>query len=173
MATGSRVRLFFDMHSRWLRVCLGAQQLELHDGPECCKAYWVSTALKGAGERLGSEQTPRGAHEVKSLIGADSASGTVFVARRPSGETYSPGLWAKQPGRDWILSRIVWLSGVEDGKNLGGEVDTFARTIYIHGTPDEEPMGEPRSHGCIRMRNADVIELFDHLHIGMRVQIDE
>ena len=161
------------MHDRWLRVSLSTQTLDVFDGAECGKVYLVSTALNGAGERNGSGQTPRGAHEVKALIGAGSASGTVFIGRQPTGEVYSPALWAAQPGRDWILSRIVWLSGLDEGRNLGGDVDTFARFIYIHGTPDEEPMGEPRSHGCIRMRNADVIELFTQLAIGMRVQIDE
>jgi len=160
------------MHQCWLRVDLRTQTLEVYDGAQCRKTYVVSTALNGAGEQMGSEQTPRGAHEVKALIGADAANGAVFVGRQPTGELYSSALWAAQPRRDWILSRIVWLSGLEEGRNAGGDVDTFARYIYIHGTPDEEPIGEPRSHGCIRMRNADVIELFDLLETGTRVQID-
>jgi hypothetical protein len=160
------------MHNRWLRVDLAAQTLEVFEGDDRRNVYLVSTALKGAGERIGSEQTPRGTHEVKALIGAGSVSGAVFIGRQPTGEVYSASQWSAQPGRDWILSRIVWLSGLEQGRNLGGEVDTCARFIYIHGTPDEEPMGEPRSHGCIRMRNAALIELFDLLEEGTRVQID-
>jgi hypothetical protein len=161
------------MAEPWVRISLAAQQLELHDGPHCSRTYRVSTARKGAGERIGSEQTPRGTHRVAALIGADAPCGAVFVGRQFTGEICGASQRAAQPDRDWILTRIVWLAGLEDGRNRGGDVDTFSRCIYIHGTPDDEPMGEPRSHGCIRMRNADVIELFDQLGIGTRVQIDE
>ena len=161
------------MAQRWVRVCLATQQLELREGMECLRVFPVSTARNGAGERIGSEQAPRGTHEVAALIGGDAPCGTVFVGRQPTGEICSAALRAEQPQRDWILTRIVWLAGLEEGRNLGGDVDTFSRHIYIHGTPDDEPMGEPRSHGCIRMRNADVVELFDQLEVGMRVQIDE
>ena len=161
------------MQERWIRVSLAAQQLELREGDTCHRIYPVSTGLNGAGERIGSEQTPRGAHEVAALIGDAAPSGAVFVGRQCTGEICSPALRADQPARDWILTRIVWLAGLEDGRNRGGDVDTFSRYIYIHGTPDDEPMGAPHSHGCIRMRNADVIELFDQLAVGTRVQIDE
>lgn len=104
-------------------------------------------------------------------IGADCPLGTVFVGRRPTGERYSEILAEEQPERDWVLTRIIWLSGLESGFNRGGRVDTLRRYIYIHGTPDSEPMGVPRSHGCIRMHNRDLIELFDWVELGMLVEI--
>lgn len=131
----------------------------------------VSTALNGPGEANNSGCTPRGRHYVRALVGQGLPEGTVFVARRPTGETWTPELSRQQPRRDWILSRIIWLCGLEKGVNRGGQVDTFRRFIYIHGTPDSEPMGEPLSHGCIRMRNQDVIELFDKLEAGVPVTI--
>jgi len=158
---------------RWIRIDLTAQRLELRTGERITATFPVSTAACGAGERSGSNQTPRGAHEVAELIGSDAPSGAVFVGRVPTGEVCTPELRAESPERDWILSRIVWLSGLEDGVNRGGDVDTRSRYIYIHGTPEDQPMGVPRSHGCIRMRNADVIELFERLETGTRVQIDE
>ena len=129
--------------------------------------------MRGAGERLGSEQTPRGWHRIRALIGAGCAPGTVFVGRRPSGETYSAELARCYPKRDWILTRILWLCGNEPGRNRFGAVDSMRRYIYIHGCPDSEPMGEPRSHGCVRMRNRDIIDLFDQVQAGFPVLIEE
>lgn len=148
-----------------LRVSIAEQTLFLlEDGREV--ARWpVSTALKGAGELFGSLQTPRGAHIIRARIGAGAPAGAVFRGRRPTGEVWSPELAEAHPGRDWILSRILWLSGKEPGRNRLGNCDSMRRYIYIHGTPDNEPMGEPRSHGCIRMRNADVIALFDEVPV--------
>lgn len=141
-------------------------------GPRGEHLQWpVSTALGGPGEAQDSGRTPRGRHYVRALIGDGQPAGTVFVGRRPTGEIWTPELSRRQPGRDWILSRIIWLCGLEKGFNRGPGVDTFRRYIYIHGTPDTEPMGEPRSHGCIRMRNPDVIELFDRLAAGVPVSI--
>ncbi len=158
--------------ARWLRIRIATQELELCEGERVLARYPVSTAKNGAGERVGSGQTPRGAHEIAELFGAGEPSGAVFVARRPTGEICTPELYAARPERDWILSRVIWLGGSEDGRNRGGEVDTLSRYIYIHGTPDGEGIGVPRSHGCIRMRNHDVIALFDQLERGMRVRID-
>ena len=110
---------------------------------------------------------------MRELIGANAPVGAVFVGRRSTGEICTPEWEAANPDRDWILSRVIWLAGMEDGKNRGGDVDTYSRYIYIHGTPDGQPLGEPRSHGCIRMRNTDVIELFEVVEPGMLVQIDE
>ena len=149
------------------------QQLSVLEGARVAAVYPVSTSAKGAGERSGSEQTPRGAHEVRDLIGAGAPCGAVFASRRPTGDICTPELRAASLDRDWILSRVIWLSGLEDGKNRGGEIDSYDRYIYIHGTPEHEPVGEPRSHGCIRMRNEDVIELFELLEIGTLVRIDE
>lgn len=161
------------MTQRWLRITLATQQLAVLEGERVARIYPVSTSRLGAGELEGSERTPRGEHEVRELIGHGAPSGAVFSARRPTGEICSAAALAIEPLRDWILSRIIWLGGREEGVNCGGDVDTYSRYIYIHGTPDDQPMGEPRSHGCIRMRNADVIELFDLLEVGTRVRIEE
>ena len=131
----------------------------------------VSTALNGPGEQNASGCTPRGLHYIRAKIGEGLPPDTVFIARRPTGEIYSPALAASYPERDWILSRILWLCGCETGKNRGSGVDSFRRFIYIHGTPDTEPMGIPRSHGCIRMRNADVVDLYSRVRPGTPVSI--
>jgi hypothetical protein len=133
--------------------------------------YPVSTALNGAGERNGSGCTPLGKHCIRALIGAGQPLNTVFVGRRPTGEILNPELATRYPRRDWILTRILWLSGCEPGKNRLGPVDSFRRFIYIHGTPDTEPMGTPQSHGCIRMRNDQVMELFSQVRPGTPVNI--
>ncbi|MGO1502970.1 MAG: L,D-transpeptidase family protein [Marinobacter sp.] len=153
-------------------ISLDNQILALLDGHDGVVAsYPVSTALNGVGENNGSGCTPKGEHYIRAMMGAGLSANTVFRARRPTGEIYSPELAARYPGRDWILSRILWLCGLEPGKNRGASVDTFRRFIYIHGTPDTEPMGLALSHGCVRMRNEDVIELFDCARPGMPVTI--
>lgn len=133
----------------------------------------VSTAGNGAGEVNGSGCTPRGLHQVRAKIGAGLPQGAVLRGRRWTGETWSAELHAQFPGRDWILTRILWLSGCEPGFNRLGPVDTFRRYIYLHGTPDSEPMGVPLSHGCVRLRNADLLSLFDQVPVHCPVQIDE
>jgi len=157
----------------WIEIRLGEQRMRLMQGDTALASYPVSTALRGAGEQMGSERTPRGEHEVRELIGRDAPPGAVFTGRRPTGEVWSAEAEQREPDRDWILSRIIWLGGLEEGRNRGGTVDTQARLVYIHGTPDSQPMGEPRSHGCIRMRNSDVIELFERIEVGTRVRIEE
>ena len=146
-----------------LRVDIGAQRLEVWRDGVLEATFPVSTALNGPGERSGSGCTPRGAHYVRARIGSGLPAGAVLRGRRPTGEGWTPALSAAHPERDWILSRILWLCGREPGRNRGGDVDTMRRYIYIHGTPDTEPMGDPRSHGCIRMRNADILSLFDRV----------
>jgi L,D-transpeptidase YbiS len=133
--------------------------------------YPVSTALKGVGELKNSYQTPRGEHIIRAKIGAGQPVNMVFKGRRPTGEIWTPELAAQYPGRDWILTRILWLSGCQPGFNRLGEVDSMQRYIYIHGTADTEPMGEPLSHGCIRMRNKDVLELFELVPVHTPVLI--
>ena len=125
------------------------------------KTYAVSTSKFGPGEKNGSFCTPRGSHIVRAKIGAGQPVGAVFVRRRPTGEVWTPELHERYPGRDWILTRILWLSGCEPGRNRLGEVDTMRRYIYIHGSPDCAELGKPGSIGCVRMRNRDVAELFD------------
>ena len=156
-----------------IHIDLTRQRLELRVRGETCRSWPVSTAANGPGERQGSECTPRGRHVVRARIGAGAPSGAVFVARRPTGERYTPALGAAHPGRDWILTRVLWLSGAEPGRNRLGDVDTMRRYIYIHGCPDEADITIPGSHGCIRMRNADVIDLFDRVRAGTQVLIEE
>ena len=155
-----------------VRIDIDRQRLELHVRGEVRRIYPVSTAANGPGEQEGSECTPRGNHVIRAKIGAGVASGAVFVARRPTGERYTPALGAAHPDRDWILTRILWLSGVEPGRNRLGRVDTMRRYIYIHGCPDDVDIVTPGSHGCIRMRNEDVIDLFDRVEAGTRVVIE-
>lgn len=159
------------VNERWLQVGIADQCLTLYRGRQVVRNWPVSTALNGPGEIVDSGCTPRGEHRVRIKIGEACPPGTVFVGRRPTGETYDEALGARQPQRDWILSRILWLSGCESGFNRGGRCDTLRRFIYIHGCPDRAPMGIPLSHGCIRMRNVDVIELFDLVAVGTRVVI--
>lgn len=149
------------MHTKWIYVDTKQQQLFLKEGEHVLAAYPVSTAKKGLGEVQGSYQTPRGWHCIEKKIGEGVPVNTVFVGRVPTGEVYSLDLAAQHPTRDWILTRILWLSGLEEGKNKGGEVDTLSRYIYIHGFPDRTPIDEPLSHGCVRIRNADLLVLFD------------
>ncbi|HYX63596.1 MAG TPA: L,D-transpeptidase [Burkholderiales bacterium] len=137
------------------------QELALLDGERMLKRYSVSTAKKGLGEKNGSFCTPRGRHIVRAKIGAGRPENTVFVRRRPTGEVWSRELHARFPGRDWMLTRLLWLSGCEPGRNRLGDVDTMRRYIYIHGSPETAEMGKPGSIGCIRMRNGDIVELFE------------
>jgi L,D-transpeptidase YbiS len=155
-----------------VNIYIARQQLELlDDAGQVLRRYAVSSSAKGVGERVGSGCTPRGKHIIRAKIGADQPENTVFVGRRPSGEIYTPELGVQFPERDWILTRILWLSGREVGYNRLGKCDTMRRYIYIHGTPDSVPLGIPDSHGCIRMRNAELIELFDRVPAGTAVEI--
>ncbi|MDX9943706.1 MAG: L,D-transpeptidase [Azonexus sp.] len=137
------------------------------------RQYAVSTAKAGVGEVSGSFCTPRGQHRIRAKIGAGQPVNTVFVRRRPTGEIWTPALAEQFPGRDWILTRILWLSGCQPGFNRLGCVDTMRRYVYIHGSPDHAEMGIPGSHGCIRMHNQDIIELFDLLPCYTAVDIRE
>ena len=157
-----------------INIHISTQQLELlDDAGRLASRYTVSTAQNGAGEQSGSYCTPRGRHIIRAKIGEGCAENTVFVGRRPSGEIYTQALGEKFPEKDWILTRILWLSGCEVGYNRLGSCDTMRRYIYIHGMPDSEPVGVARSHGCIRMRNADLLALFDAVPIGTAVEIIE
>ena len=146
-----------------IEIDMGRQELLLTENSSVLKRYRVSTAKKGAGEKNGSFCTPRGRHLVRAKIGAGQPLNAVFVRRRPTGEVWTPELHAQYPGRDWILTRILWLSGCEPGRNRLGEVDTMRRYIYIHGAPDTAEMGKPGSIGCVRMRNRDIAELFERV----------
>ena len=156
----------------FLHISLADQQLYGFASGQLLLRLPVSTALNGAGELNGSGCTPRGLHQVRAKIGAGLPCGAVLRGRRWTGELYSPALQAEFPSRDWILTRILWLSGCEPGRNRLGAVDTFRRYIYLHGTPDSEPMGVPLSHGCVRLRNADLIELFARVPLHCPLMID-
>jgi lipoprotein-anchoring transpeptidase ErfK/SrfK len=157
----------------FLDISISTQQLSLID-PDCVtKTYPISTAKNGAGEQKGSGCTPRGWHIVRAKIGTGQPLQTVFVGRRPTGEVYSSELAERYPQRDWILTRILWLGGLESGKNRYGNVDTCWRYIYIHGSPDHAVTEIPSSHGCVRMKNADMLDLFNRVDVGIKVYIHE
>ena len=155
-------------------ILIPSQQLELlDDAGNVVRRYPVSTALNGAGELRGSNCTPRGKHIIRARIGAGCTANTVFLGRRATGETYTPELGAQFPERDWMLTRILWLSGCEPGFNRLGNVDTMQRYVYIHGAPDTAEMGKIGSHGCVRMHNDDIIALFDMVPAGTPVLISD
>ena len=163
------------MSERILDIDILHQQLYLREpspnGDRLIRQYPVSTAANGPGEASGSYCTPRGLHRIAEKIGADAPLFAVFRSRVATGETWTPQADADAPGCDWILTRILWLAGEEPGRNQGGLVDTHARYIYIHGTNEEHRIGTPVSHGCIRMKNADIAELFDLVEVGTPVRI--
>ena len=154
-----------------IEVSIGEQRLRLRQTDRVLFEAPASTARNGPGEIAGSECTPRGWHVIRAKIGAGCPVNTVFVGRRPTGELYAPALREQFPQRDWILTRILWLSGLEVGKNRLGKVDTMRRYVYIHGCPDEDDLRVPGSHGCVKLRNGDIIALFDRVTVGTRVLI--
>ena len=157
-----------------ITIHIATQTLELlDDAGKVLRRYSISTAANGVGEEFGSFCTPRGQHIIRAKIGAGQPLNTVFVKRRPTGEIYTPELGQQHPGRDWMLTRLLWLSGCEVGFNRLGSCDTMRRYIYIHGTPDSTALGKPGSKGCVRMRNADLLELFDNVKAGTEVRIAE
>lgn len=162
----------FDKH---IIINIAKQSLSLYKhNSEICH-YRVSTAKNGIGSQQDSGCTPLGQHIIAQKIGGHEPINAVFVGRVPTGEIYSAEFGANHPKRDWILTRILWLQGLEEGVNKGsndkGGCDTYQRYIYIHGTPDNEPMDLPLSHGCVRMRNQDIIELYDKIEEGVAVTI--
>ena len=157
----------------YLDVDIASQQLTVYVAGNKVQCYSVSTAKNGMGEVMGSECTPGGWHKIRAKIGVDQPLNAVFVGRRATGEVYNPELGKKNSQRDWILTRILWLGGLESGKNRYGKVDSAWRYIYIHGCPDELMTGMPDSHGCIRMNNADMLDLFNRVDAGVKVYIHE
>lgn len=151
-------------------IDLASQTLSL---PKKNKFYVISSGLNGIGEQENSGKTPRGWHKIEKKIGGEMPLNAVFKARQWTGEIYDAELGASNPERDWILSRILWLSGLEQGFNQGEGCDTFNRYIYIHGTPDSEPMGIPKSHGCIRMHSLQIEEIYSLLNEGDLVYLSE
>ena len=160
-----------------IQISISDQTLSLLDENDLIKQYSISTAKNGVGEEMDSECTPRGKHTISEKIGEGCEQNSVFVGRMLTGEIYEPALRELHPQRDWILTRILWLNGMEDGKNkgeVGGMIlDSHDRYIYIHGSPDDVAMGQPGSRGCVRMRNVEIIELFDLIEPGTEVDICE
>ncbi len=154
-----------------IEVSIPQQTLTVFDGTQILAHFSISTAANGAGCQKNSGCTPTGQHIIRAKIGEGAPISSVFVGRRATGEICSPELMAEFPNRDWILTRILWLSGTEVGVNRLGDVDTMQRYIYIHGTPDDVALGQPGSHGCIRMRNTDVIALFNMVPVGTPIHI--
>lgn len=155
-----------------IEIKIDSQYLDVINNSQVkIKSYQISSAKNGVGQNRGSFCTPLGKHVIRAKIGEGQPVNTVFIRRRPTGEIYSPSLGEKYPDRDWILTRILWLSGCEPGFNRLGTVDTMRRYIYIHGSPDSIDMGSPGSIGCIRMLNTDLLELFDLTDVGTEVNI--
>lgn len=159
------------MNPTYIKISIGKQLLSLTKNARTIKTYSISSAINGTGCQENSACTPLGLHKIKLKIGKDCPVNSVFIGRRSTGEVYSQRLARDNPNRDWILSRIIWLTGLEPGINKGKGFDSLRRFIYIHGTPDSEPMSEPRSKGCVRMRNNDIVNLFDAVENNMLVKI--
>ncbi len=155
-----------------INISIAKQQLNLINDNQLIHCYSVSTAKNGIGEKMGSGCTPSGEHIIRAKIGMNQPLNSVFIGRRATGEIYSADLAKKHPYRDWILTRILWLGGLEPYKNRYGQVDTTWRYIYIHGSPEHLLQGKPESHGCIRMKNTDIIELFDLVDTQTKVYIN-
>ena len=158
---------------RRVNISISRQTLTCFEDDKQVQSFSISSALNGVGQQSGSGQTPLGEHYIRAKIGSGNSPYSVFVGRRFTGEIYSDELASQYPKRDWILTRIMWLCGTELGKNRLGKVDSMQRYIYIHGTPDSEPMGIAKSHGCIRMRNDDVLKLYDWVPTSCPVMIEE
>lgn len=153
-----------------ISIDLEKQRLSLWRKGRCLFEAPISSAFRGAGEEEGSLCTPRGWHVIHAKFGEGCPPDTVFIARRPA-ERYTPALASRHPQRDFILARILWLSGLEQGKNRGQGVDTLRRFIYIHGCPPDTPLGIPLSHGCIRMHPHPLMVLFASVEVGTKVLI--
>ena len=160
------------IQNQFVFISTNTQRLYCFEREAFFKSYLISTAKNGVGEQKNSECTPRGWHRIFGRIGLGASLNTVFVARLWTGEVYSKALAQQYPERDWILTRIVQLDGLEKGRNKGAEVDTLQRCIYIHGTPDTTVLGQPGSRGCIRMRNEDIIDFTEWVSINTRVYIE-
>jgi len=154
-------------------VDISQQQLLLINQNGISYQWPVSTALAGPGNQLNSYQTPLGAHVVSEKVGHLEPKHMIFKGRKPTGELANIINTATSTNLDQITSRILWLKGLESGINLGPGVDTHDRFIYIHGTNEEGLIGQAASHGCIRMLNNDIIELFDQVDVNTPVYICE
>lgn len=165
-----------NIDSVYLLIDTQKQQMFVYQAEQLIATYAVSTAKNGTGSLENSGCTPLGEHQIAEKFGDGLPQNAVFVARQFTGELYDDELGGAFAERDWILGRIMWLDGCENGINQGQNADGFcvdskSRYIYIHGTPDSEPMGVPLSHGCVRMRMNDVVKLYEQVAIGTKVII--
>lgn len=149
--------------SRVVIVTIGEQKLHYLIDGKLMRSYPVSTSRYGIGSEAGSNRTPLGVHRVRRKIGADAPMGTIFKARQDTGRIAAIVDEPRPTDDDYVTTRILWLDGMEEGVNRGEGIDSFSRYIYLHGTHEEGLIGQPASHGCVRMYNRDVIELFDAL----------
>ena len=173
MASTPRLDRLPPAAGHWLELDLSTQRLWCWVGQQRVADYPLSSGAAGIGQRDGSGQTPLGWHYVRAAIGAGQPAGAVFRGRRPTGEVFDAALAAEYPQRDWILTRILWLCGLEPGVNRGGSVDSQRRYIYLHGTPPDQPMGTPASHGCVRLRDSALLEVFDFAPPGTPVWLHD
>jgi lipoprotein-anchoring transpeptidase ErfK/SrfK len=155
----------------FLYVAVKKQKLYLIENDRISAEYEISTAKNGLGNQRGSYQTPQGLHKVAEKVGADVKEYEVIKQKVPTGEVVQPVLEAKVTNIDLITSRAMHLSGMESGINKGGDIDSYKRGIFIHGTHEEGLIGTPASKGCVRMRNNDVIDLFERIEVGTFVII--
>lgn len=158
-------------HHQVVIVDVSEQQLSLYREGRRVGDWPVSTSQYGVGNQQNSLRTPLGVHRVARMIGADAPVGTLFEARRNTGRTVTILKDDRPADGDYVTTRILWLEGLEPGVNKGAGIDSFQRYIYIHGTAEEGRIGRPASHGCVRMGNQAVIELFDRIQEGTLVEI--
>ena len=157
--------------SIWILVHIADQKLYvIEHGREQCN-FTVSTSKFGSGCKQDSLQTPIGAHVIAKKIGQGKPLGEIFSGRKPTGQIADICHTNEATGQDLILTRIMWLKGLEQNKNSGKDCDSYQRYIYIHGTHEEGLLGTPASHGCVRMSNKDVIELYNRVDEGVFVYI--
>ena len=157
----------------YLHISCKHQRLEVYHNHRCMQSMSISTGKKGTGQQKNSGKTPLGWHCIAEKFGDDAPINSVFVARKPTGEIYTSELKENNPERDWILTRILRLKGLELGVNLEGEVDTYQRYIFLHGTPVETILGVNGSKGCIRVRNRAIVKLYNQVSVGTPVYISD
>jgi len=152
-------------------IDISQQRLYLKQNDDLIKSYPISSSKYGEGSTENSNMTPLGLHVIKEKIGTDVPINTLFISRINTKRTVNIENSRNKTKDDHITSRILWLDGLEEGKNKGKGVYSYSRYIYIHGTHEEGLIGEKASHGCIRMLNNDVIDLYNYVNIGTEVYI--
>ena len=155
----------------FIYVGVKRQELDLYLNGNHIISYPISTSMHGAGTKAGSDMTPVGLHKIKGKFGLNVPIGGILKARKYTGNIASIQTKPIKTGEDAITTRVLTLEGLENGINKGGELDSYGRHIYIHGTAEEGLIGQPASHGCVRMRNKDVIDLFNRVDKGLKVII--